>query len=207
VTIIEFAATAGLLVLVPGAGTMVVIRNTLRGGPRGGIATAGGMALGIFVWAMLVAAGAAALLARWPEALTVVRWLGAGYIAWLGLEMLRTAWAGALPHAAQAGAAAGNAARSVREGLVTNLLNPPLPLFYVAMLPHVLGPDDAPIRTALVLASVHGAEALAWLSVVSLAVGRAQQLLMKDRVRRGIEAVAGVALLLLAARLVLLAPH
>lgn len=206
-TLAEFAATAGLLVVVPGAGTMLVVRNALRHGTRGGIATAGGMVLGIFAWAMLVAAGAAALLTRWPEALTVVRWLGAAYIAWLGLEMLRTAWTGALPHAAKAGAAAANAVRSLREGLVTNLLNPPLPLFYVAMLPHVLGPDDAPMRTALVLASVHGAEALAWLSLVSLAVGRAQQLLMEDRVRRGIEAVAGVALLGLAARLVLLAPR
>jgi threonine/homoserine/homoserine lactone efflux protein len=206
VSLAEFAVAAALFVVVPGAGTMVVIRNALRGGARGGVATAGGMVAGIFVHAVLAAAGAAVLLARSPGALAVLRVGGAGFIAWLGLDMLRTAWTGALPRARAAGAATTSPARSLREGLATNLLNPPLPLFYVAIIPNVLRPGDDPLSRALVLAGVHGAEAFTWLSLISVAVGRAQALLERDRPRRAIEAVAGVALIGLALRLALAAP-
>lgn len=199
----EFAAAAALLVVVPGAGTMLVIRNALRHGARGGIATAAGMVLGIVTWALLVAAGAALLLARFPGALDALRLAGACYIGWLGIRSIRQAWKNA-PRFTGTAAPAG---RPLRDGFVTNMLNPPLPLFYMAMLPQLLGPRDAALGTALVLAAIHGAEAFTWLSMVSLAIGQAQQLLMKDRVRRGIEAVAGVALLGLAVRLVLLAPR
>lgn len=190
--------------MVPGAGTMVVIRNALRGGARGGIATAAGMVAGIFIHALLAGAGAAVLLAGSPRALAVIRIGGALFIAWLGAEMLRAAWTGALPGARAAVAAAPTAPRAWREGLVTNLLNPPLPLFYVAMLPNILTPADDAIRTALLLATIHGAEALAWMSLISVAVGSAQQLLLRERVRRGIEAFAGVALIGLALRLIVI---
>jgi threonine/homoserine/homoserine lactone efflux protein len=140
------AAVFALAVLVlnatPGVDLTLTVSRTLQRGLRAGLRTAAGICAGCAVHAALAASGLAALLAMWPAAFTLIQWAGAGYLLWLALGMARKAW-----HPAAAAAAPPPSARDFRDGLLTNLLNPKVALFFLAFLPPFV-PADTPSRAA-----------------------------------------------------------
>ena len=142
--VLAFALVAALMTMVPGADTFLVVRNSLRGGRRDGWLTVTGICTGLFVHALLSALGVSAVIAHSATAFLVLKVAGAGYLAWLGLQSLRRALRGAPAQPADSVAAASvPALRSFREGLLTNLLNPKVIVFYFALLPQFLAPGDA----------------------------------------------------------------
>ena len=125
-----------VLVITPGATTAVVLRNTISGGWRAGAATAMGAALGNSTHAAAAGVGLALVFQRWPIALVVLRWAGALYLGWLAISSLRrsiTSEASLETRLHAAGSRRTEAA--FRQGLTVNLLNPPIVVFYLVVVP------------------------------------------------------------------------
>lgn len=191
------------LVLIPGASTAVVLRNSIAGGMRGGVMTAVGINAGSFCYGLLSALGFAAALRRWPSAWTVVHGAGVLYLAWLGLQSLRRAARppalalvpeAAPPHAAW---------RNVSEGFFTNVLNPAIATFYLIVVPQFIPAREPIARSVLILTAVHIALAAAWHLAWAAAGGTLARVLATGWPRQVLEAVAGTALVGLALRIAL----
>lgn len=201
--LLPFSAAAALLTLSPGPDTMLVLRNVLRGGGADGVRTTLGICSGLLVHATLSAVGLAVILVRSAAAFEVVKLLGAGYLVWLGLQSLH-AVARLDAAAAQRGwSAPAGERRPFREGLLTNLLNPKVAVFYLAFLPQFVRAGDPVLGKSLLLASIHNAMGLAWLSLLSVGVGRVRHIVTSGRVRRALDGVCGTVLVVLGVRLAL----
>jgi threonine/homoserine/homoserine lactone efflux protein len=199
-----FAAITVPLVATPGASTAVVLRNSLAGGVRSGIVTAIGANAGSICYGLLTAFGVAVALQKWPMVWSVLRGAGALYLAWLGFRSLRLAFT---YRGADAGAAEAAApppwTRSLREGFVTNALNPSLATFYLLILPQFIPLGAPPVASALTLTAFHVSLALTWHLTWATAGGTLSDTLSRTRPRRILEAVSGVALAGLALKLAL----
>jgi threonine/homoserine/homoserine lactone efflux protein len=190
-----FLAVAIVVIVTPGPDTALTIRNTLLGGPRGGVFAALGVAAGQAAWTLATAAGVAALLAASEPAFLALKLAGAAYLVFLGLQALRAAlWGGARVAGEPAGRL--SSAASFRQGLVSNLGNPKMAAFFPALLPQ-FGDSFAAL---LALGFVFCAMTLTWLTVYAFAVARAGDFLRRSRVRRALEAATGAVLVALGLR-------
>ena len=202
-TILAFIVAAALLTLSPGPDTMLVLRNTLRGGRGDGWRTTLGISSGLLVHATLSSAGLSIILVRSATAFSIVKLLGAGYLIWLGAKSLGSAmrgdvgaWGRTTPHP--------HAPTSLfYQGFLTNVLNPKVAVFYLAFLPQFIAPGEPVLAKSLLLASIHIGMGLVWLSMVSAAVDRAQRFVTSGRVRRWLDAVCGAVLVGLGLKLAL----
>ena len=202
--VLAFAVVAGLMTMLPGADTLLVVRNSLRGGRRDGFLTVAGICNGLFVHALLSALGLSVILAHSAAAFTGMKIAGACYLAWLGIQSIRSSLRGtAGPMPVQAAAARAPSTRSFTEGLLTNLLNPKVVVFYLALLPQFIDPGDPVLAKSLLLAAIHFAEGILWLGGVAWVVDRSRQFFMKPLLRRWLDAVCGVFLIALGIRLAL----
>ena len=189
--LIGFAVVAGLMTLVPGIDTALVLRTAVTQGRARAFAAAAGISLGVFVWGIAAALGVSALLAASQLAFTVLRWAGAVYVVWLGLTLLVKAGRGEhlgidgeqeTPESAWVG---------FRRGLLTNLLNPKIGVFYVAVLPQFM-PDEVPAALAGgALALVHVAEGMAWFTLLILATHLLRAWLSRRSVQAWIDRITG----------------
>jgi len=202
--VLAFALVAAVVTIAPGADTLLVVRNSLRGGRRDGMLTALGIGSGLYVHALLSAIGVSALLAHSAQAFMALKVAGAAYLAWLGIQSLRSGIRG-VPAAQVPGVAptAATAARCFREGLLTNLLNPKVIVFYLALLPQFLSPGDAVLAKSLLFAAIHFAEGLIWLSAVAWAVDRSRRFFLRPALRRALDSTCGTIFLALGAKLAL----
>lgn len=211
--LIAFAGLALVLVLTPGANIMLVIRSSLGGGPRAGIAAALGIALGHFVHASASALGLSLLLRTSDVAFTVMKVAGAAYLAYLGVRSFLAAWRGrARTFDAVEGeeaTVASNAApprwsrRFLLDGFLCNVLNPKVALFYLALLPQFIAPGEPVLGRSLLLAAIHACISVSWQSVLSLALGRIRPWLARPAVYRTLEALTGLLLVGFGVRLAL----
>jgi RhtB (resistance to homoserine/threonine) family protein len=201
--ILAFALVAALTTVSPGADTFLVVRNALRGGRRDGWATVAGICSGLFVHALLSALGISALLAHSASAFLVLKVAGAAYLAWLGIQSLRSAARGGSGTAQFATAAPVRvpATRAFREGFLTNLLNPKVIVFYLALLPQFLSPGDDVLAMSLLLTAIHVAEGILWLGFVAWGVDRSRRFFLRPALRRGMDALCGTILVGLGLRL------
>ena len=198
--VLTFVVAAALLTLSPGPDTMLVLRNTLRGGRGEGLRTTLGITAGLVVHATLSALGLSLILVRSAVAFDIVKLVGAGYLAWLGIQSLRAALAGQAP---QAAGSAPRDRRPFREGLLTNVLNPKVAVFYLAFLPQFIAPGDPVFLKSFLLAAIHMGLGLIWLSAVAAAVTLAQRVVTSASARRWIDGVCGAFLVGFGLRLAL----
>lgn len=203
---LAFAVPAALVTVAPGADTALVLRAALLGGARSAAATAAGVAAGLLVWGTASALGAAALLAAYPAAHLALRVGGAAYLLFLGTRMVWRALRAPRGPAGPDGAGAAGGRGGFVRGLVTNLLNPKIGVFYLALLPQFAVDGVAPAVLGGALALVHAGMALAWLGIVGAAAGRARRALARPGAARGVEAVTGSALVAMGAALAAAAP-
>jgi threonine/homoserine/homoserine lactone efflux protein len=199
-----FVGVAALLTVTPGADMALVTRNALASGRRAALLTTLGINSGVLTWALASAVGLAALLRASAEAFTLLKLAGGAYLAVLGLQTLwqargRRREAGAAPPAPPARRPPG--AWAYRQGLVTNLLNPKIAVFYTAFLPQFIGPGDPVLARSLLLAGIHNVMGVAWLSAYAYLVTRAGDVLRRPRVRRLLDRVTGSVLVALGVRL------
>jgi RhtB (resistance to homoserine/threonine) family protein len=131
-----FLATAVVLILTPGQDTFFILGRSLSGGRKSGIAAALGISVGTVIHTVLAALGLSALLATSPHAFTVVKFAGAAYLVYIGVRALLSKSSGLPGEARSTGE--GNHWSAFRQGILTNLLNPKVALFFLALLPQFI---------------------------------------------------------------------
>jgi len=190
--VIGFVLLAAVVICTPGPDTALTIRNTLLGGRGNGVRTAVGVAAGQALWTLAASAGVAALVAASQPVFEALRLLGAAYLVWLGLRALAAAVRGRRREHAPHGSAAG-----LRQGLLSNLANPKMAVFFTSLLPQFGSGFAGLLALGLLFATM----TLAWLTAYAIVVARARRALVRSRVRRALDAVSGAALVAFGARL------
>lgn len=186
------------VVAMPGLDVLVTLRNTLASGRWAGFGTVLGIGVGSAVQGVLASVGVGAVIVRVQPLFQAIKWAGVVYLVWLGISAWRSALAGR--HATVDDAAASGFAMGFRTGALTNLTNPKMLVFYVALLPQFVA-SSAPVTVWLAHALLLPAIGTAWLAVIVLGATRARQTLLRRRTRRVIDAVSGTLLVGFAARL------
>lgn len=200
---LTFSIAALLLIMVPGPDQALITRNALVGGRSGGMLTVLGGVLGLTVHAGAAAVGLSALLVASARAFTVVKIVGGFYLAWLGVHLLRQTLRSHRSSVADASAeVAPTQWAYLRQGFLSNALNPKVALFFVTFLPQFLATDGGTPRThALLLSALFAGLYLAWFTVYIACVERFGRWLRRPRIQARIEQVTGTALITAAARL------
>lgn len=200
-----FVATASVLAITPGLDTALVLRTAASGSPRRAALAGLGIAVGCFCWAMLVALGLGALLAASQLAYSFLRWTGAAYLVWIGINLVRSPRRQLLPNAnANANAGDQAAARAAfTTGALTNLLNPKVGIFYVSLLPQFVPAGVSAAPYILLLGTIHALLSLAWLACLITATRPISRFLRRPGVVQTCDRVTGGVFMLVGASLVL----
>lgn len=193
---LAFAGVAALLTISPGPDMALMLRNVLRGGASVVVPTALGTCTGLLAWGAASSLGIAAAMAASAALYAILRLAGAAYLVYLGLTVLRAALRGDHELAAAPGSRATLSRRSAfRNGLVANLLNPKIGVFYATLLPQFIPPGAPPLATSVLLAGIHAAEGIVWLSLYGWLLSRFGDHLLRGRGRRAIEGLTGAVLI------------
>ncbi len=195
-----------LLTLTPGLDTMLVIRNSGRGGWRDGAASSLGICSGLFVHATISALGISLILLKTAWAFNALKFAGAAYLIWLGV----TSWKHAinrprcmLPDSLPSSKSDFNFRRSLREGFLSNILNPKTVIFYMAFLPQFINPSGSPLLQSLFVAGLHFCVAMVWQCLLASMVDRARNWLQKPGVNRIFHGLTGSIMMMIGLKLVL----
>ena len=187
--LIAFTLAAGLLTITPGLDTALIIRTAAAEGPRRATGAAIGVGIGCMTWGAAASFGVGALLTASELAYTVLKGVGAAYLAWTGIRMIvkpRDRFEPGEMQAVDAGPIA-----ALRRGLLTNLLNPKVGIFYVSFLPQFIPAGADPSRFGLALTGVHVVEGLAWSAALIAATVPIAGLLRAPTVVRWLDRVTG----------------
>lgn len=189
--VIAFAVVAGMMTLVPGIDTALVLRTAITQGRRQAFAAAAGISTGVLVWGIAAALGVSALLSASRLAFDVLRWAGAAYVVWLGITLIVGSIRGRGVEVSDEPAPPESAWTGFRRGLLTNLLNPKIGVFYIALLPQFL-PEGVPAGFAgATLALVHVAEGMLWFTALILAAHAFRAWLQRRAVQKWIDRITG----------------
>jgi threonine/homoserine/homoserine lactone efflux protein len=199
-----FLAVSALVIVAPGPDMALVARNALRGGRRSAIATAVGIVSGLAVWTLAASVGVAALIRASEPAFVALKAAGSLYLVYLGVRSLwdavRRRRLGRSDEHERGGV---SAAVSLRQGLLSNLGNPKIAVFFTSFLPQFVPAHGSSFAAPLLLGFVFCALGLVWLVAYGVAVARVGELLRRPIVRRVLDAVSGLVLVGLGARLAL----
>jgi threonine/homoserine/homoserine lactone efflux protein len=196
--VLAYLAVAIVVIAVPGQDTALTIRNTAFGGRRAGVLTAAGVASAQLVWTFATALGLAALLVAWEPGFTALRLVGAAYLIVLGGVFLRDAVRGRpRRHLSQDEGGTRPGSHSYRQGLLSNLGNPKMGVFFTSLLPQFA----STFAGLLALGAVFAGMTLAWLAAYALVVASVGGVLLRPRVRRALDAVTGAVLVAFGLRL------
>ncbi len=176
-----FLVAITLLTLFPGVDSLLVVKNSGRGGWRDGVATSTGICSGLFVHALVSACGISALLLQSLLAFNILKLIGGGYLLWLGGSSLCQVFRDGHGRDACVAAAVTSPrqnfrlTRSLREGFISNVFNPKTLLFYMAFLPQFIDPHRSAVIQSLAMAATHFVVAMAYqsgLAVATVHLGR-----------------------------------
>jgi threonine/homoserine/homoserine lactone efflux protein len=202
-----FLLAITILTLTQGLDTALVIRNTSRSGVVAGSVTSFGICMGLFVHATFSAIGISAVLMQSAELFQMVKAVGALYLIWLGLSSLKTMFKGSASlEFTQSGAQNTNIKRSLREGFLSNVLNPKTAVFYLAFLPQFIDPNGSLLMQSFLMAGIHFVIAMIWQCGLAAMIDSAKTLLKSGGFMRKMEGVTGVVLVALGIKLLLEEP-
>ena len=195
-----FLAVATLVVMTPGPDMTLVARNTFAGGRLSGLATSAGTCSGLFVHATAAAVGLSALLVASSRAFTVVKIAGGAYLIFLGI---RTIIGAGREGPVGGGAKPSDPWTAYRQGVLTNVLNPKVAVFFLSLLPQFVEPGPGFTWRLLLLSGLFIAMGLVWLTVYTLGLHAVSAFVGRPPVKKIVETVTGGVLVLLGGRLAL----
>jgi threonine/homoserine/homoserine lactone efflux protein len=198
-----FVGVAALVIVTPGPDTALTMRNALLGGRGAGVATAAGVVAGLAVWTVAASVGLAALLVASEPAFVALKLAGAAYLVLLGVQSLVHAWHGRPPEDGPRKGPRLAPRAAWRQGLLNDLGNPKIAVFFTTLLPQFAPADGPAFATLLGLGLLFCAMTFVWLCVYSVAVAHAGRALRRPRVRRALDAVMGAVLVALGFRVAL----
>jgi threonine/homoserine/homoserine lactone efflux protein len=190
-----FLGVSAVVIVTPGQDTALTIRNTLLGGRSGGIVTAAGVVSGQLVWALAASAGLSAVLLASAPLFMAIRVAGAAYLVLLGVQALVAGVYGAQRVPAEAAPRRRRA--PYRRGVLSNLGNPKMAVFFTSLLPQFGSSFAAMLGLGLVFATL----TFVWLTAYAVAVAKATNFLQRSWVRRALDAVTGLVLVALGLRI------
>ena len=192
-------AVLALLTVSPGADMALVAKITLERGRRAALLATMGICSGLLVHASASALGLSVILATSAEAFTVVKLAGAAYLVYLGVQALRSSFRDEV----SAAVAPRRATSPFLQGLLSNVLNPKVAVFYLTFMPQFMSPGDNVLARSLAFAVAHGVMGVAWLTAYAYVLSRISVVLGRSGVRRWLERVTGGVLIALGVRLAL----
>ena len=196
-SLLAFSLAALLLTLTPGLDTALILRTACAEGGKKAFQAAIGIDTGCFIWGALVALGLGALLAVSELAYTILKICGAGYLCWLGLQLLRRPRSSFSEND-------GNTSSQGNwfvKGMLGNVLNPKMGIFYVSFLPQFIPAGHSPLIWTFILVSIHVLIGTLWSVTLILSTLFASGILKKSRVIRAMDRATGGLFLCFAARL------
>jgi threonine/homoserine/homoserine lactone efflux protein len=194
-SLLGFTLLAAVVAVTPGLDTVLVLRQALRSGRRSAFAAAAGICLGALVWGIAAAAGVAALFFASQVAYAALRWAGVAFLLYLAWSYLRAALKGEAAHTDLASGSVDSPREAFVKGMLTDLLNPKMAVFYLTVLPLFLPAGYAPVLAGAVLAGVHALVAFGWFTVLIVSAHAVRGFLTSRRGARVIDGAAGVAML------------
>jgi len=200
--LVAFTVAGAVMTVSPGPDSLLVLRTTVAAGPARAFAAAAGICTGLLAWALAAAFGISAVLAGSTLLYHVLQWAGAAYLFWLGVRLLLNARSSA-EVSANCDVAAVRRDQSFSVGLLTNISNPKVGVFYVSLLPQFVPDGVAAGPFMVALAAIHIAEGALWFTLLILATRSLTRWLDRPRVRRRVDRLAGVIMIALGARLAL----
>jgi threonine/homoserine/homoserine lactone efflux protein len=199
--LLAFTLAATVLIVAPGPDSLLVMRNTLRGGRRAGWVTAGGTLSGLLIWAVSAAFGLSELLRVSRAGYEIVRFAGAAYLIWLGISALgvlrdrRAHSERAAPEPTPSRKGRAGWPGVYLNGLLSNLLNPKIGVFFIAFLPGFIPARVPATLFTLGLGLWFIAETGAWLAVLAWMVARGAGWLRRTAAQRWLERATGLVLI------------
>jgi threonine/homoserine/homoserine lactone efflux protein len=197
-SVLTFLGISAAVIVTPGPDTALTVRNTFLGGRYGGILTAVGVSAGQVVWSVGTSLGLLAVLLTSESVFHALKLLGAAYLGYLGVQSLRSAFrggpsGGSEPLRGVRGRLGGLAA--FRQGLLNNLANPKMAVFFASVLPQFAPPGHGMLSVLVLLGAVFSILTFLWLAFYAVVIARAGEFVRGSRVRRIIDGTAGVALI------------
>jgi len=196
-----FLGISALVIVTPGPDTALTIRSTLAGGRRAGLATALGVAAGQATWTLATSAGLSAVLLASAPAFALVRLAGAVVLVGLGARALIGALRGRGESASVRPPPPLAPGAALRQGVISNLANPKMAVFFTSLLPQFTPRGAAPFASLLLLGMIFCTMTLVWLALYAATIARAGAVLRRSGVRRALEGVMGAVLVAFGLRL------
>ena len=197
-SVLTFLGISAAVIVTPGSDTALTVRNTFLGGRHGGILTAVGVSAGQVVWSVGTSLGLLAVLLTSEFVFHALKLLGAAYLGYLGVQSLRSAFRGGLPPGSEPPRGARGRLGGLgafRQGLLNNLANPKMAVFFASVLPQFAPPGHGMLSVLVLLGVVFSVLTLLWLTLYAVVIARAGEFVRGSRVRRAIDGTAGVALI------------
>ncbi|HDG1689696.1 TPA: LysE family translocator [Kluyvera georgiana] len=198
-SLLAFSLAALVLTLTPGLDTALILRTSAAEGGKKAFQAALGIDVGCFIWGALIAFGLGALLAASTLLYDGLKWLGAGYLCWLGIQLMlrpRESFTTASTHAVQRYS-------GFMRGLLGNVLNPKMGVFYVSFLPQFIPAGHSPLIWTFLLVAIHVALGTLWSLTLILATRYAAAVLRQPRFIKAMDRVTGGLFMLFAVKLAL----
>lgn len=199
-----YIVLATALAVAPGPDVLFVVANGMRHRMKGAVASALGIGCGSFLHAVTAAVGISAIVAASPLAFAVLRYAGVAYLAYLGLQALRAYWTYSNELDINNAVVEVSAWNVFRRGLITNILNPKVVVFYLALLPQFINVELGNVGLQIfLLGCIHNAIGMVFLIAVGLVAGRASGWLATSNFGKWLDGLAGVFFIGLAIRLLM----
>jgi threonine/homoserine/homoserine lactone efflux protein len=200
---LAFLGVSFVVIATSGPDTAMTIRNTLLGGRVGGVFTAFGIAVGQTIWAFATSVGIVALLIASEPVFVAVKYAGAVFLIYLGVQALREAVRPSVPQdiAPTGRGQSLTRLRAFRQGVVSDLGNPKMDVFFASLLPQFVPPGGASFSALLLLGCIFALMTFAWLALYAAVVARVGDFLRQGSIRRAVEGLTGLVLVGLGVRL------
>jgi len=192
-TLVSFAIIASLLVMSPGPNGVVITKTVPVSGKAAGFANIAGFMCAFYLHGALSIFGISLILVQSAKLFFIVKLIGAAYLCWIGIKALHQSWHGMTsPQTIQPAKRNRTLVKAFVEGLLTNVLNPKVSMFYLAAFPQFISTTNDALNASFLLVSVHALINLIWFTAMVLLLSKLSQATQSGRFQRWLKGITGI---------------